>query len=99
MYQGYGLTEASPMLSINSPEIHKMGASGIVPKAIELKIMDSEGKELPNGEKGEIVVKGENTMKGYWKNEAATKETLVDGWLHSGDMGYMDDDGFLYVLG
>lgn len=99
MYQGYGLTEASPMLSINSPEKHKLGASGIVPKAIELKIMDSEGNELPNGEKGEIVVKGENNMKGYWKNEAATKETLVDGWLHSGDMGYMDDDGFLYVLG
>lgn len=99
MYQGYGLTEASPMLSINSPARHKMGASGVVPEAINIKIMDSEGNELPSGEKGEIVVQGENTMLGYWKNQTATDETIIDGWLHTGDMGYMDKDGFLYVLG
>ncbi|MCF8378072.1 MAG: AMP-binding protein [Bacteroidales bacterium] len=99
MYQGYGLTEASPMLSINSPERHKLGASGVIPEEITIKIADSEGNQLPTGEKGEILVRGENVMKGYWKNETATTETLADGWLHSGDMGYVDADGFLYVLG
>ena len=99
MYQGYGLSESSPMISINGPERHKLGSSGIVPEAIELKICDAEGTELPTGEKGEIVIRGENVMKGYWKNEAATKETIKDDWLFTGDMGYMDKDGFLYVLG
>ncbi|HDR68225.1 MAG TPA: long-chain fatty acid--CoA ligase [Bacteroidaceae bacterium] len=99
MYQGYGLSESSPMISINGPERHKLGSSGIVPEAIELKICDAEGTELPTGEKGEIVIRGENVMKGYWKNEAATKETIKDDWLFTGDMGYMDKEGFLYVLG
>ena len=54
---------------------------------------------MPVGEKGEIVIKGENVMAGYWKNPVATAETVVDGWLHTGDMGYMGKDGFLYVLG
>ena len=54
---------------------------------------------LPVGEKGEIVVKGENVMVGYWENPEATQETIKDGWLYTGDLGYMDKDGFLYVLG
>ncbi len=54
---------------------------------------------MPVGKKGEIIVRGENVMKGYWKNEKATRETIRDGWLHTGDMGYIDEDGFLYVLG
>jgi len=99
MYQGYGLTEASPMISINSPDRHKMGASGNIPENLEVKICNDEGEELPLGEKGEIVIRGENVMKGYWKNETATAETIRDGWLYTGDMGYMDADGFLYVLG
>lgn len=99
MYQGYGLTEASPMISINSPEKHKMGASGFIPENLEVKICNDEGDELPLGEKGEIVIRGENVMKGYWKNEEATAETIKDGWLFTGDMGYMDPDDFLYVLG
>ncbi|HDS07962.1 MAG TPA: long-chain fatty acid--CoA ligase [Bacteroides sp.] len=99
MYQGYGLTEASPMISINSPEKHKLGSSGSIPENLEIKICDEEGKEVPTGEKGEIVIRGENVMKGYWKNEAATRDTIRDGWLFTGDMGYMDRDGFLYVLG
>jgi long-chain acyl-CoA synthetase len=99
MYQGYGLTEASPMISINSPDRHKMGASGNIPENLEIKICDEEGKELPLGEKGEIVIRGENVMKGYWKNEEATRDTIRNGWLFTGDMGYMDKDGFLYVLG
>ena len=99
MYQGYGLTEASPIISINTPAQHKMGASGKIPPAITLKICDADGNELPVGEKGEILIQGENVMKGYWKNETATAETLVDGWLHTGDMGYLDQEGYLYVLG
>ncbi|MBP1666733.1 MAG: long-chain-fatty-acid-CoA ligase, partial [Bacteroidetes bacterium] len=66
---------------------------------MDLKICDDDGNELPAGEKGEIVIRGGNVMYGYWKNEAATRETIKDGWLHTGDMGYMTDDGFLYVLG
>ena len=99
MYQGYGLSEASPIISSNAPQRHKMGSSGFLVKPLELKILDEDGNEMPAGSKGEIVVKGENVMKGYWKNEKATAATLKDGWLYTGDMGYMDSDGFLYVLG
>jgi long-chain acyl-CoA synthetase len=99
MFQGYGLSEATPVISSNSPKKHKLGSSGGLVANIELKIMDAEGKELPVGEKGEIVVKGENVMLGYWKNPQATTETIRDGWLYTGDMGYMDKDGFLHVLG
>ncbi len=99
MYQGYGLTEASPMISINSPERHKMGSSGQIPENLEVKICDEEGHEVPLGEKGEIVIRGENVMKGYWRNEKATSDTIREEWLFTGDMGYLDGDGFLYVLG
>lgn len=99
MFQGYGLSEASPIISSNAPKRHKLGSSGFLVKPLKLKILDNDGNELPVGEKGEIVVKGENVMKGYWANEKATSETLKEGWLYTGDMGYMDEDGFLYVLG
>ena len=99
MYQGYGLSEASPVISSNVPAVHKMGSSGRIVENLEVKIVDEKGNELPSGEKGEIICKGENVMIGYWKNPEATKETLRNGWLHTGDMGYMDKDGFLYVLG
>ncbi|VAW29819.1 Long-chain-fatty-acid--CoA ligase [hydrothermal vent metagenome] len=99
VYQGYGLSEASPVISSNGPDLHKMGSSGYLVKNIELKICDEKGNQLPQGEKGEIVIRGENVMKGYWKNETATAEALKDGWLYTGDMGFMDKDGFLYVLG
>ncbi|MHC1704004.1 MAG: long-chain fatty acid--CoA ligase [Tenuifilaceae bacterium] len=99
MFQGYGLSEATPIISSNSMKKHKLGSSGYLVKYLDLKICDENGKELPVGEKGEIVVKGENIMIGYWKNPKSTAETIKDGWLHTGDMGYMDKDGFLYVLG
>ncbi len=99
MFQGYGLSEATPIISSNSLKKHKFGSSGHLVKFLELKICDENGKELAIGEKGEIVVKGENVMIGYWKNPKATSETIKNGWLHTGDMGYMDKDGFLYVLG
>lgn len=99
MYQGYGLSEASPIISSNSKNKHKLGSSGVIVNNMDLKICDEEGIELPAGVKGEIVIRGGNVMYGYWKNEKATRETIKDGWLYTGDMGYMSADGFLYVLG
>ena len=99
MLQGYGLSEASPVISSNVLKRHKLGSSGSLVKFLDLRICDEDGNELPIGEKGEIIVRGENVMKGYWKNEKSTRETIRDGWLYTGDMGYMDEDGFLYVLG
>ena len=99
MYQGYGLSEASPVISSNSSSRHKLGSSGVLVNNMDLKICDDEGNELPVGQKGEIVIRGGNVMHGYWKNESATNDTIKDGWLYTGDMGYMSDDGFLYVMG
>ena len=99
MFQGYGLTEAAPVISANVPKRHKLGSSGTLVKNLKLKICDENGNEVAVGEKGEIVVKGENVMAGYWKNEKATRETIRDGWLYTGDIGYLDQDRFLYVLG
>ncbi len=99
MFQGYGLSEATPVISTNTPEYYRFGSSGKLVEPIEVKICDSEGKELPMGEQGEIVVKGENVMVGYWKNPEATAETVKDGWLYTGDLGYMSPEGLLYVKG
>ena len=99
MYQGYGLTEAAPIISANVPAKHKLGSSGSIVTDLDIKICDFAGNKLPIGEKGEIVIKGENVMAGYWKNELATKEVIKDGWLNTGDLGYLDKDGFLFVLG
>ncbi|MHB8054805.1 MAG: AMP-dependent synthetase/ligase [Candidatus Aminicenantales bacterium] len=99
MYQGYGLTEAAPVISSNSGAAHKLGSSGKVAAGIELRICDSSGTPLPVGSRGEIVIRGENVMIGYWKNEKATAETIRNGWLFTGDLGALDEDGFLYVFG
>lgn len=99
MCQGYGLSEASPVISSNIVDAIKFGSSGRLVKYLDLKICDTDGNELPLGEKGEIVVKGENVMKGYWNNPKSSAETVIDGWLFTGDLGYMDKDGFLYVQG
>ena len=99
MYQGYGLSEATPVISSNGPEKYRFGSSGKLVKPIELKICDDNGKELPLGEMGEIVVKGENVMAGYWKNPESTAETIRDGYLYTGDLGYMTKEGLLYVKG
>jgi long-chain acyl-CoA synthetase len=101
MFQGYGLSEATPVISTNAPSKrdHRFGSSGRLVKPLDIKIMNDEGKELPVGERGEIVIRGENVMAGYWKNPESTADTVRDGWLYTGDMGYMGKDGFLYVLG
>ncbi len=101
MFQGYGLSEATPVISTNSPKYHwhRFGSSGKILIPLDLKIVDEQGHELPHGEKGEIIIRGENVMVGYWKNPEATAATVRDGWLHTGDMGYVSKDEFLYVLG
>ena len=99
MCQGYGLSESSPVISSNALHAIKFGSSGKLVKYLEIKICNEKREQLPIGEHGEIVIKGDNVMVGYWKNEEATKKTIIDGWLHTGDLGYMDNTDFLYVLG
>ena len=101
MLQGYGLSEATPIISANAlgKGRHRFGSSGKVIQPLEIKILDDEGREMPLGVKGEIVIKGENVMAGYWKNPSATAETIKDGWLYTGDLGYLAKEDYLYVLG
>ena len=99
VFQGYGLTEAAPVISSNCPERHKLGSSGYLVDFLDLKICNDKGKDLPIGEKGEIVVRGENVMAGYWNNPVATADSIKGGRLYTGDLGSMDKDGFLYVFG
>lgn len=101
MFQGYGLSEATPIICANSTGHAIFGSSGRTVKPMDIKICDSEGNELPHGEKGEIVIRGENVMAGYWKEPEATARTIVDGWLHTGDMGYIfpENPRYLYVTG
>ena len=101
VFQGYGLSEATPIICANSTGHAIFGSSGRIVKPMDCKICDADGNEVPIGQKGEIVVRGENVMAGYWKNPKATAETVIDGWLHTGDMGYICpfDHEFLYVVG
>lgn len=101
MFQGYGLSEATPIICANSTGHAIFGSSGRIVADLDVKICDEEGNEVPAGQKGEIVIHGENVMAGYWKNPDSTAKTIVDGWLHTGDMGYVrkDHPGFLWVVG
>lgn len=99
MLQGYGLSEATPVISTNTLVKKRFGSSGVLVSPLEVKILDEDGNPLSGETKGEIVIRGENVMAGYWKNETSTADTVKDGWLHTGDMGYVGDDGLLYVLG
>ncbi len=99
IYQGYGLTEAAPVISSNTGFAHKMGSSGKILATVHCRIVREDGTEAEVGETGQIVIQGDNVMKGYFKNPEATAETIKDGWLYTGDRGYMDEDGFLNVVG
>lgn len=102
VYQGYGLSEATPIICANSENGAIFGSSGKIVSDLEVKICDAEGNKVPDGQRGEIVVKGENVMAGYWKNPVSTASTIIDGWLHTGDMGYVlkkKHPNFLWVVG
>ena len=99
VYQGYGLTENSPIICSNSAAKHKFGTSGVIIPNLDVRIMRDINTECAIGEIGEIVTRGGSVMKGYFKNPEATAETLIDGWLWSGDLGFKDADGFLVVTG
>lgn len=99
IFQGYGLTEAAPIISSNSPLSYKFGTSGRVAATVECTIRAGDGSIKATGETGEIVIRGNNVMKGYFRNPEATAKALRDGWLWTGDLAYVDKDGFLVVVG
>ena len=97
---GYGLTEAAPIVSSNQINGRVKGGSvGLPIPGCSIKIVDDTGEELPCGETGEVLVSGANVMSGYFNNPSATSAVLKDGWLHTGDLGHMDNDGFLFLTG
>ncbi|MDD4644989.1 MAG: AMP-binding protein [Bacteroidales bacterium] len=99
VYQGYGLSEATPIISANTPVVHKLGSSGRVIPNVECKIIRPDGSECIVGERGEMIVRGNNVMKGYYKNPESTAKTNKNGWLYTGDLAYYDEDNFLVVVG
>jgi long-chain acyl-CoA synthetase len=101
VYQGYGLTEAAPIISSNADTAgkHKYGTSGVIAPSVECRLLREDGTEAAVGENAEIVIRGGNVMKGYYKNPEATAAALRDGWLHTGDIAHWDEDGFLVVVG
>jgi long-chain acyl-CoA synthetase len=97
--EGYGLSESSPVASFNHRDRErKPGSIGTPIRNVEMRVVDDDGDEVPQGEVGEIVIRGYNVMKGYWQRPEETAETIVDGWLHTGDMGRVDEDGYFYVV-
>jgi long-chain acyl-CoA synthetase len=99
LYQGYGLSEAAPVVSSNHAGDWKVGSTGKALPGVKVEIRDENNGQLSAGETGEICVNGPNVMPGYYKNPATTNETIRNGWLHTGDIGYRDADGHIYVLG
>ncbi len=98
LLEGYGLTETSPIVSLSPLKNKKTGSAGLALEGIDIKIVDESDKELPKGEIGEILVKGPSVMKGYNNREEETKETIKRGWLYTGDLGKLDEEGFLYIV-
>jgi long-chain acyl-CoA synthetase len=97
--EGYGLSETSPVASFNHLDReHKPGSIGTPIKGVEMKVVDDEDSELPPGEVGEIVIRGHNVMKGYWNRPDATAEVMRGGWLHTGDMARVDEDGYFFIV-
>jgi long-chain acyl-CoA synthetase len=98
IHEGYGQTETSPIVTVNRfGGIRKSGSAGPAAPGVEIRILDDAGKEMPCGQDGEIVVKGPNVMKGYYKLDNETKRALRNGWFFTGDIGRLDEDGYLCI--
>ncbi len=97
--EGYGLSETSPVASFNQPNLErKPGSIGLPVRGVEMKLVDDDGADVATGEVGEIAIRGDNLMKGYWDREDATAEAIPDGWFRSGDMAKQDDDGYYFIV-
>jgi len=104
--QAYGMTELSPVATISPPWCHteegrrrgKLRSAGRASYCCEVRIVDADDRELPRGEVGEVIVRGPNVMQGYWNQPAQTQAALRDGWMHTGDGAYMDEDGYIFVV-
>jgi acyl-CoA synthetase (AMP-forming)/AMP-acid ligase II len=106
--QGFGLTESTLLATVLGAEDHVLSDDPLKKKHLksvgqeayhnEVKVVDDDGNELPPGEIGEIIIKGPNVMKGYWRDPEQTADRIRDGWLYSNDMGYFDEDGYLYIV-
>ena len=96
--ESYGLAETSPLASFNRADRRRVGSIGVPVNGVELRVVDGAGAEVEDGESGEIVVRGHNVMIRYWGRESETRAAVVDGWLHTGDLGAKDEDGYFYVV-
>jgi len=97
--EGYGLSETSPVASFNHPDKErKVGSIGTPIEGVEMKVVDDDANDLPQGEVGEIAIKGHNIMKGYWRRDDATAEVMREGWFLTGDMGRIDEDGYFFIV-
>ena len=98
--EGYGLTEASPVCSVGRRDmLHKPGSIGTVIPGVEAKVFDDQSNEVPRGEIGELVIRGDNVMKGYYKDEEATARVIRNGWLHTSDLARIDEAGYIFLTG
>jgi long-chain acyl-CoA synthetase len=96
--EGYGLSETSPVASFNVPDRRRPGSIGSPVSGVEFRIVDDADKDVPDGEPGEIVIRGHNVMKGYWGKPEATRAAIKDGWFHTGDVARRDEDGFYFIV-
>ncbi len=97
--EGYGMSEGSPVVTFNQLDLgRKPGSIGKPVWGVEVKLVDENDKEVPTGEKGELLYRGHNVMKGYYKNPEANQKTLKGGWMHSGDVAIQDEDGFFFIV-
>jgi len=97
--EGYGLSETSPVASFNHPDRErKVGSIGTPLAGVEMKVVDEDGEEVQTGDIGEILIKGHNVMKGYWRNPDATAAAIKDGWFATGDLARVDEDGYFFIV-